>query len=75
MKTISNDLIFFGMEGEVPGDISRFSLEEIRHEDLVFVAVVRGGEDIGALERLREVAEDVVDVKQCFGGIGWAGDI
>ena len=58
-----------------PRDISWVALEPIWHEDLVLVVLVRGRENISSLERLREVSEDVVDVEDGFGSIGWAGDI
>lgn len=51
------------------------ALEPIWHENLVLVVLVRGREDISSLERLREVSEDIVDVKNGFGSIGWAGYI
>jgi hypothetical protein len=49
-------------------------LEPVRDEDLVLL-VVAGGEDIGALDGLVKVAEDVVYDDNSFGGIGRAGDI
>ena len=61
--------------GRVPGDVGGFAVEEVGHEDLVFVRLVRVGEDVGALDRLREEAEDVVDEDEGFGGVGWAGDV
>jgi len=39
------------------------------------VVVVACGKDIGSLEGLREVAEDVEDEEDGGGGCGWAGDI
>lgn len=39
------------------------------------MVVVACGEDVGALERLREVAEDVEDEEDGDGGAGWAGDV
>lgn len=41
----------------VPRDVRWFSLEKVRHEDLVSVPC----EDIGALESLLEEAKDIVD--------------
>jgi hypothetical protein len=48
-------LLFVG--GRVPLDGARLALEEVGDEDAMLI----GGEDIGALEGLGEVAEDVVD--------------
>lgn len=39
------------------------------------MTLIRGSEDIGALDGLWEVAKDVVDVEEGFGCGGWAGDI
>lgn len=46
--------------------------EEVGHEDLVLVAGVGVGEDVGALERLGREAEDVVDDQDGGGGVGGA---
>ncbi len=58
----------------IPLDGARLALEPVRDKDLVLL-VVAGGEDIGALDGLVKVAEDVVDDDNSFGGIGRAGDI
>lgn len=50
-------LVFFGLRRE-PGDVRGLALEEVRHEDTIFL-LARGSEDIGALDCLREKAEDV----------------
>lgn len=50
-------LVFFGLRRE-PGDVRGLALEEVRHEDTIFL-LARGSEDIGALNCLREKAEDV----------------
>jgi hypothetical protein len=63
------------MGEKVPGDISRVPFEPIRHKDLVLVVLVRGREDISSLEGLREVAKDIVDVKNGLRGVYWAGDV
>jgi hypothetical protein len=63
------------VEGDSPRDISWIALEPIWHEDLVLVVLVRGRENISSLERLREVSEDIVDVEDGLGSIGWASDI
>lgn len=47
--------------------------EEIRHEDLVLVGGVGVGEDVGALDGLVAVAEDVIDDEDGGGGVGGAG--
>lgn len=73
MEEIPEFLTFFFGVGGIPGDVCWRAFEEIGHEYLVFVAVVGGGEDVGALDGLGEVAEDVVDVEEGFGGIGGAG--
>jgi hypothetical protein len=39
------------------------------------VVLVGRGEDVGSLERLGEVSEDIIDIEERLGGIGWAGDI
>ena len=41
--------------------VCRRPVEEIRHEDLVLVLVVRVCDDVGTLQRLIEEAEDIVD--------------
>jgi hypothetical protein len=58
-----------------PGDVGGLAIKEIRHEDLVCMVLIRGGENIGSLERLREVSEDVEYIKERPRGIGGAGDI
>ncbi len=63
------------VEANSPRDISWIALKPIGHEDLVLVVLVRGRENIGSLERLRELSEDIVDVEDGFSSIGWAGDI
>jgi len=41
--------------------VCRRSVEEIRHEDLILVLVVRMSDDVGTLEGLIEEAEDIID--------------
>lgn len=70
----------FGLEGRgevesVPRDIGRLALEEVWHKDLVLVVLVRGRQDVCALDRLREVAEDIIDEEDSFVGIGRARNI
>lgn len=59
----------------VPGDVCGLALEEVGHEDLVLVLLVGVCEDVGALQRLGEEAEDVVDEEDGGGGTRWAGDV
>ena len=49
--------VFVGLRRE-PGDISRLSLEEVGHEDAVFL-LVSGGQNIGTLDGLVEETENV----------------
>ena len=49
--------------------------EEVGHEDAVGPARVGGGEDVGALDRLRAEAEDVVDDEEGGAGGGGAGGV
>ena len=60
--------------GRVPLDGARLALEPVGHEHLV-LGLVAGGQDVGALDSLVEVAEDVVDDHDALGGIIGAGDI
>lgn len=56
-----------------PALICRLALEEVRHVDLVLVVFVVGvGEDIGTLQGLRAVAEDIIDDEDGRGGAGGA---
>jgi len=66
--------LFFGVRW-VPRDVCGRAFEEIRHEDLVLIGIVRSSEDIGALERLWEVSKNIEDVEDSFRGIGWAGNV
>jgi len=50
-------------------------VKEIGHEDLVLVRGIGVGEDVGALDRLGAVAEDVVDDEDGGGGGGGAGGV
>jgi hypothetical protein len=47
----------------VPADVGGLAVEEVRNEDLVLLRLVAMGEDVGALQSLREEAEDVEDYK------------
>lgn len=49
--------------------------EEIRHEDLVWVMLIANGKNVGALQRLGEVCEDIIDVDNAERGIRRASDV
>lgn len=66
-------LLLLGV-GRQPGELSRLAQEPVRDEDLV-LGRARRGEDVGALQCLRVVAEYVVDYDEAFGGVGGAGDV
>lgn len=58
--------------GRVPGDVCRLAIEEVWHEDLEFSrlfgwCMVFAREDVGALERLWEEAENVIYDKDARG--------
>lgn len=53
----------------------RLAVEEIGHEDLILMALVRMGEDVGALEGLRAIAEDVVDDEDGGSCARWTGRV
>lgn len=59
----------------VPRGVGGGALEEIGHVHAVGTVGVAVGEDVGALERLREVAEDVVDEDDGVGGGRGARDV
>ena len=59
----------------VPADVGRRALEKVGYEDAVRVLLVAVGEDVGALDGLREEAEDVVDYEDCARGGGGAGGV
>lgn len=50
-------LVVVGLRRE-PGDVGGLALEEVRHENAVFL-LVGGGQDVGTLDGLVEEAEDV----------------
>ena len=58
-KKAPSFLPFSSLSGGVPGNIGWLSLEEIGYEDLVGPFLVSVGEDVGALQRLREEAKDI----------------
>ena len=56
--------------------IRRLALEEVGHVDLVLMVFVVGVcEDVGALDGLRAVAEDVVDDEDSGSGAGGSGGV
>lgn len=68
-------LLLLRRVGREPLDGAGLALEPVRDEDFVFLRVVRGCEDIGALKCLREEPEDVEDFNYALGGFLWAGDV
>lgn len=73
LEKVAQLLALFFRVGRVPGNVCRAALEEVGHEDFVLVRLVRMGEDVGALECLGEVAEDVVNEEDALLGGGRAG--
>lgn len=74
LKKVSQFLAFVVGVRRVPGNVCWVALKPVGHEDLVLLVLVRGGEDIGTLESLREEAEDVVDDQNAlFGRRGASG--
>jgi hypothetical protein len=59
---------------DLPLNGARLAVEPVRHKDLVLLVVARS-EDIGALNRLVEIAKNVVDDDNPLGGIGRAGRV
>jgi hypothetical protein len=68
-------LVAKGAKGHLPLDGHGAALKPIRDEDLVLVVVVTAGENIGPLDGLVKIAEDVVDDDDSLGRILGAGDI
>lgn len=58
-----------------PADIGGFVAEPVGHEELVRVFLVGVGEDVGSLDGLWPVAEDVVDYENGGFGIGWTSGV
>lgn len=54
-------LLLFFVVRRIPGDVCRVSFEEIRYEHLVRSIFVTISENVGALDRLWEESEDIVD--------------
>lgn len=65
-------LVVVGL-GREPADVGGLALEEVGHEDAVFLRV-GGREDVGALEGLGEEAEDVWSVSWGCGKGGKGGE-
>lgn len=73
LKKRAKLLSFFLGVWRYPAVICSLALEEVGHVDLVLVVFVVGvGEDIGTLQGLRAVAEDVIDDEDGRGGAGGA---
>jgi hypothetical protein len=54
---------------------AQIALEPVRHEHLVLVVLVAGGQDIGALDSLVEVTEDVKHGDDALGGVSRTSNI
>lgn len=74
-EEISNLLLLLVRVGREVAVREGFAEEEVGHEDLVLVAGVGVGEDVGALDGLGGEAEDVVDDEDGGGGVGGAGGV
>lgn len=61
LEEVAELLSLFVRVRGIPGDVGGGALEEVGHEDAVLVRAVGVGKQVGALQRLWEVAEDVVD--------------
>lgn len=59
----------------LPLNWARVALEPVRHKHLVFVVLVAGGQDIGALDSLVEITEDVKHGDDALGGVGRPSNI
>lgn len=68
-------LLLLVVVGRVPLNGARLAFEPIGHEHLVLGVVVAGGQDVGTLNGLVEVAKDVVDDDDALGRLIRAGDI
>lgn len=62
-----------GSKGGLPLDWAGLAVEQIRHKHPILGVLVAGGQDVGALDGLVEVAEDVVDDDNALAGIRGAG--
>jgi len=59
----------------VPSDVGAVTVEKVRDDDLVRMVLVGGGENVGALQGLREEAENVVDGEDGGVRVGRASDV
>jgi len=59
----------------IPLNRAGLAEEPVRNEDLVLVVLIAGRENVGALDGLVKVAEDVIDDDNALGGIGRASGI
>ena len=59
----------------LPVERRGLALEPIGHEDAVLLRGIGARDDVGALQRLRVVAEDVEDGEDALGGVLGAGDV
>ena len=57
------------------GNISWLAVKPIGNENLIFVVLAGGSQDVSSLESLGEISKDVSDVEERLGGIGRASDI
>ncbi len=58
-----------GSHGNAPLDRDRLPVKPVGDEHLVLLVVVAGGQDVGTLDGLVEVAEDIEDVDDTLLGI------
>ena len=59
----------------IPLDGAGLSLEKVGNKDFVFVVLVAGRENIGALNGLVEEPKDIVDYYDAFVSIFGSGDV
>jgi hypothetical protein len=75
LEEVSKSLsLLFGVRW-VPADVRRLALKPIGDEDLIPMVLAGGSQDISSLDGLREIAEDIINVKDSLGGSGWACDV
>jgi len=68
-------LLVLVVAGWVPGDVGGGAFKEVGYENLVLSLLVCVRKDVGALQRLREEAEDIVDDEDTLFGILRTGGI
>lgn len=59
----------------IPFRRARSAIKPIRNKDLVLLVIVAGGKNIGSLQGLRKVSENVEHSDDAFGRILWASDV